>query len=199
MINIKSVESNPDNSKLKVIKVGMGNRNVSNFETIDVLMTDKLRSCYGFIVIATKKGVPNNKIAVGLSHWVGDEEDAEHTVLDLKKLLLKSLYCKWGKVSFYCIAIGGGEECAAAKSLSDEVKNLKKSKEHPNNIFDEVICDTNKGSDIKSTSIFIQKINGEIEITYHTFSLKRMLQQQREQEGEQLNYTVAPKSNYEME
>jgi hypothetical protein len=97
-------------------------------------------------------------------------------------MVLKSLGCNFeSEASFYCIAVGGGALCEAAERLSDQVKKITKSKEHPNNIFDEAICDINKGSDIKSTSLFIQKINGEIEITYHTVSLKQLLKQQREQ------------------
>jgi hypothetical protein len=85
MVRVTCIEDNPDNSNLKVKTVSIGGSGVSSFKTEEVLMTDRLMSCYGFVVIATKKYDPNNATVVGLAHWVGDEDGAEDTVLDLKK------------------------------------------------------------------------------------------------------------------
>jgi hypothetical protein len=193
IVKVTCIENNPDNSNLTVKRVSIGGSSVSSLKTDEVLMTDSLMSCYGFIVIATKKDDPNNATVVGLSHWIGDEYGAKDTVLDLKKMVLESLGCNFeSEASFYCIAVGGGANCYAAEQLSDQVKKITKSKEYPNNIFDEAICDTNKGSDLKSTSLFIQKINGEIEITYHTFSMEQLLEQQRETEQDITPQTGTP-------
>lgn len=83
------------------------------------LYTEGLASCYALIVVGrTAKGTP----IASLTHWIGDEQSAEDTILNMKKVLKT----QGGKVSeMQCFAIGGQKDFS---DMTQEIESLVKRK-----------------------------------------------------------------------
>ncbi len=145
-----------------VEKVGVGQTKICTFEQKKYLTTSRLVSCYGIIVIAMKK---NGEKAIGLSHWIGSEDNAEYTIQNMKCKLAKQLGTE--EISFNSIAIGGGGKSYTAPCLTQEIKTLKDK-----GLINVALCDLNTPSQktiiYQETTIYIIiKDDNQILIQYY--------------------------------